>query len=233
MKRRTFLGAGAALFVSACAVPPRGGVASTDAAQVPAPQWRTGDSWTYSRTDGFNGLPRGELTRTVESVDGKGLRLVTRSDAGTLIDDALFTAPGIELSGTLSEDGPVKGRFSEPLRVSDFPLAPAKAWQQALVRTDGNGFHTQISLSVRIEGWEDVRAADRLWRALVIRRIFVLGQKNAFSGITRREEVEWYVPEVRGAARIQVTEYMISRRTRSDWAPGDRFLADLARFSAG
>jgi hypothetical protein len=169
----------------------------------------------------------------VESVDGKGLRLVTRTETGALLDDALFASPGIELSGTLSEDGPVKGSFSAPLRVSDYPIAPGKSWQQSLVRTDANGLHTQMHLSVRIEGWEEVRAADKSWRALVIRRTFMLGQKTAFTGILQREELEWYVPELRGAARIQVTEYTVSRRTRSDWEPGDRFLYVLEGFRAG
>ena len=46
MKRRTFLAAGGAILASACATPPRGGF---DATEVPAPQWRVGDSWTFRR----------------------------------------------------------------------------------------------------------------------------------------------------------------------------------------
>lgn len=227
MKRRTFLAAGSALLLSACATPPRGGF---DATEVPAPQWRVGDSWTFRRTDGYNGLPRGVLTRTVESVDRNGIRFVTRNETGSVLDDALFESPGVELSGTLSEDGPVKGRFTPPLRMADYPLVSGKQWRQSLVRTDANGFRTPMSASVRIEGWEQAHAGDRSYRALVIRRNLMLGPKDSFSGILHREEVEWYVPELRGAARMRVAEVINARRTVYAWKPGDRFLYALETF---
>lgn len=232
MKRRTFLAAGSALLLSACATPPRGGFEATE---VPAPRWRVGDSWTFRRTDGYNGVPRGVLTRTVESVDQKGIRFVTRNEAGSVLDDALFESPGIEISGTLSEDGPVTGVFTPLLRVYDYPLVSGKEWRQSLVRTDANGFRTAMSVSARVEGWEDVRAGDKSYRALVIRRNFILGPKNAFLGsmywgIPYREEVEWYVPALRGAARIQVTEFINTLRTMHTWMLGDRFLYALENF---
>lgn len=232
MKRRTFLTAGSALVLSACATPPRGGF---DATEVPAPQWRVGDSWTFRRTDGYNGVPRGVLTRSVESVDQNGIGFVTRNEAGSVLDEALFESPGIEISGTLSEDGPVKGVFTPPLRMVDYPLASGKEWRQSLVRTDANGFRTPMTASVRIEGWEQARAGDKSYRALVIRRNFILGPNNAFIGsmyygILHREEVEWYVPELRGAARMQVTEFINTRRTRHAWVSGDRFLYALEMF---
>ena len=227
MKRRTFLTASSALLLSACATPPRGGF---DATEVPAPQWRVGDSWTFRRTDGYNSLPRGVLTRTVESVDRNGIRFVTTNEAGGVLDDALFESPGIEKSGTLSEDGPVKGVFTPPLRIYDFPLVSGKRWRQSLVRTDANGFRTGTSVSVRIEGWEEARAGDKGYRALVIRRNFMLGPKDSFSGILYREEVEWYVPELRGAARMQVAEVISARRNVHARIPGDRFLYALEVF---
>ena len=227
MKRRTFLTASSALLLSACATPPRGGF---DATEVPAPQWRVGDSWTFRRSDGYNSLPRGVLTRTVESVDRNGIRFVTTNEAGGVLDDALFESPGIEKSGTLSEDGPVKGVFTPPLRIYDFPLVSGKRWRQSLVRTDANGFRTGTSVSVRIEGWEEARAGDKGYRALVIRRNFMLGPKDSFSGILHREEVEWYVPELRGAARMQVAEVISARRNVHARIPGDRFLYALEVF---
>ena len=229
MKRRTFLAAGSALLLSACATPPRG---SFDATVVPAPQWRVGDSWTFRRTDGYNGVPRGVLTRLVESVDKNGIRFVTRNEVGSVLDEAQFESPGIEISGTLSEDGPVKGVFSPHLRVVDYPLVSGKEWRQSIIRTDANGFRTPMAASVRIEGWEQARAGGKSYRALIVRRNFVLGEKDpfvgsSFSGILHREEVEWYVPELRGAARIQVTEFIL---TRHAWIPGDRFLYALENF---
>jgi hypothetical protein len=230
MKRRTFLSAGGALLLSACAAPPRGGLEATE---VPAPQWRVGDSWTFRRTDGFNGVPRGVLTRTVESVDQAGIRFVTRNETGNVLDEALFESPGIELSGTLSEDGPVRGVFTPHLRMHDFPLVSGKQWRQSLVRTDANGFRTPMTVSMRVEGWEEARAGDKNYRALVIRRNLVLGPKDPFHGILHREEIEWYVPELRGAARMQVTEFIDTRRMLHAWYPGDRFLYALEMFRLG
>ena len=188
MKRRTFLAAGSTLLLSACATPPRDGF---DATEVQVPRWRVGDSWTFRRTDGYNGVPRGVLTRTVESADQNGIRFVTRNEAGNVLDEALFESPGIEKSGTLSEDGPVKGVFTPPVRMYDFPLVSGKEWRQSLVRTDANGFRIPITASVRIEGWEEARAGDKSYSALVIRRNFILGPKDSFvgssySGETRR-----------------------------------------------
>ncbi len=227
MKRRAFLAAAGALAVSACATPPLG---SPDASSVPAPAWRAGDRWTYRRTDGYNGLARGVLTRTVESADARGIRFVTRNENGIVLDDARFGSPGIQVSGTLSEDGPVRGAFNPPLRMYDFPLFSGKQWRQSLVRTDAWGFRTFMRASVRVEGWEDVRAGDRTHRAIVIRRSLVLGPKDEFSGVLYREELEWYAPELRGAAHKRTDEMIDTWDDVISWLPGDRFVYALESF---
>jgi hypothetical protein len=58
----------------------------------------------------------------------------------------------------------------------------------------------------------------------------MLGPKDSFSGILYREEVEWYVPELRGAARMQVAEVISARRNVLARIPGDRFLYALEVF---
>ncbi len=227
MKRRSFLTAASALGLLACATPPRG---SFDATQVPAPNWRLGDSWTFRRTDGYNRVPRGMLTRSVDSIDGNGIRIVTRHDAGPVLDDAMFASPGIELSGTLSENGPVTGVFTPHLRMYDFPLYSGKAWQQSLVRTDANGFRTSMTVSVRVEGWEEAHAGGKTYRALVIRRDFMLGPRDPFSGPLHREELEWYVPELRGPTHMRTVEYLRKWGRRFTWIPSDRFVYELEAF---
>lgn len=204
MDRRTFLAAGGALALGACATPPRGVFEST---AVPAPQWRAGDSWTFRRTDGYNGLERGVLTRTVEAADPTRIRFVTRDEHGRVLDDALFEAPGVEVSGTLSENGPVAGTFTPRLIQYDFPLASGKQWRQDFTRTDANGYRIGATASTHVEGWEDVGARDKTRRALVIHRSFMLGPKNPFTRPLNREEVEWYAPDLRGPARLRVYEW--------------------------
>ena len=227
MKRRYFLTAGGALTLFACATPPRG---SFDAAQAPAPDWRVGDSWTFRRTDGFNNVPRGMITRSVDSIDQDGIRIVTRNDAGIALDYAMFPSPGVELSGTLSEDGPVRGVFMPHLLMYDFPLYSGKTWQQSLLRTDANGLRTFMTVSVRVDGWEAIRAGGATHRALVIRRTFMLGPRDPFSGPLHREELEWYAPELRGAAHMRTKEYLVSWHRRFTWIPGDRFIYQLEAF---
>ncbi len=227
MKRRAFLTAAGALAVSACATPPLGVFL---AAEVPAPAWRSGDRWTYRRTDGYNGVPRGVLTRTVESADAGGIRFVTRDETGIVLDDALFGSPGVQTSGTLSEDGPVRGAFTPALRMYDFPLYSGKQWGQSLVRADAQGFRTLMRASVRVEGWDDARAGGSLHRSIVIRRNLVLGPKDPFSGILYREELEWYAPDLRGAAHKRTDEHIYTGEEAFAWLPGDRFVYALESF---
>lgn len=226
MDRRTFLTAGGALALAACAAPPRGAIDST---QVSAPQWRAGDSWTHRRSDGYNGLPRGVLTRTVEAVDARSMRFVTRDEHGRLLGDALFESPGVQVSGTLSENGPVVGTFTPRLLQYAFPLASGKQWRQEFIRTDANGFRTYASASTRIEGWEDVGAKGKTYRALVIHRTFMLGKKDAFTDPLNREEIEWYAPELRGPARLRVYEWYTTTPGHFTHR-GDYFLYALESF---
>ncbi|MGB7541731.1 MAG: hypothetical protein WBM28_06930 [Burkholderiales bacterium] len=226
MKRRTFLASGSALLLSACATPFLGNVNATE---VPAPRWRAGDNWTFRRTDGFNGLPRGVLTRTVESVEQDVVRFVTRNETGIVLDEALFAFPGAEVSGTLTEYGPAWGTFTPPLRMYDFPLISGKEWRQSVVRTDAGGFRSFVDASIRTEGWEEGRAGDKTYQALVIRRNLVLGPTDPFFGILHREELEWYVPELRGAMKMRISEY-ISSRSMLHLLPGDRFHYALESF---
>jgi hypothetical protein len=229
MDRRTFLHAGGALALAACATPRRG---EFEAAAVPAPQWRVGDSWTFRRTDGYNGLPRGVLTRRVESIDPGGIRFITVDEIGRVHDDALFESPGIEVSGTLSEDTPRIGTFAPPLRMYEFPLVSGKEWRQAVHRTDSNGYRIYMTASIGVEGWEEVRAGDKAYRALVIRRTFMLGPGYSYPYFRNlnREEVEWYVPELRSPARIRTYEWYPPHAGGLGIYPGNFFHDALESF---
>lgn len=234
MDRRTFLYASSALVLSGCATKPRGVYEITE---VPAPVRRVGQQWVYKRTDGYNGLPRGTLTRKVQSIDSSGMLITIRDERGRALDDAMFNAPGIQLSGTLTEDGPMTGRFSSPWRRYDFPLVANKRWADNfyLQRTDLGGTRNYINVSTRAEGWESVEAAGKTWKALVLSRFFNLGQKDFWSGNMSRSEVEWYAPEVQGPVRLIVTEEYFTRPGQVVGIPdnGNRFNYVLESFSLG
>jgi hypothetical protein len=229
MDRRAFLSAGGALALAACAAPLRGDYEGT---VVEAPQWRAGDSWTFRRIDGYNGLPRHVLTRTVSAVSPSGVRFVTVDEDGATHDDALFDAPGVQASGVLSEDGPIAGMFEPRLVVYDFPLHSGKDWRQGLYRIYGSGFRSYLSHRSRAEGWEDVAVGGRTYRALIISRFFNLGPRDSFTPYRPlyREETEWYVPELRGPVGLRTNEWYPAPPGHMFSWPGDRFVYTLESF---
>ena len=225
--RRQFLSAGAALALSACATTPLGKLGSE---VVPAPTWRPGQSWTYRRTDAYNGLDRGALDRAVESITDKDIRVVTRYANGRLQEDALFASPGIQLSGTLSEDGYVVGAFDPPLIRYAFPLVSGKRWEQRITRTDSNQSRYHLVAWTQVEGWEDVQVNKRTYRALVVRRTMVLGPTPPEDLELHREELEWYVPELGTCARQRIYEWTV---TLLGIEPGYRLNLELDAFKPG
>ncbi len=230
--RRAFLLAGGAALLGACAPRP---VGVHQATEVPAPTWRVHDRWTYRRTDLYRGLDAGTLTREVVARGADGvLQVVTRDQAGRVLDDARFTAPGLLVSGTLSEDGPVAGSFAPPIELYAFPLASGKAWRQSFTRTDSGGLRRPGSVAASAEGWETVRAAGREHRALAIRRRWNLGPKDSFHGELFRSELEWYAPEVGGAVRLSVSESFFERPNQvlGEMMPGARYLYELVSVTA-
>jgi hypothetical protein len=107
-----------------------------------------------------------------------------------------------------------------------------KAWRQTFNRTDSGGLRHYSTVASSAEGWESVRAADREYRALAIRRSWNLGPKDSFHGDTLRSELEWYAPEVRGPVRLSVSEVYFERPSRvlREMLPGLRYLYELVSF---
>lgn len=223
--RRTFLAASGALAMSACATTPLGRPEPT---QVPAPRWSVGESWTYRRTDAYNGLDRGVVTRTIESIAKNGIRVVSRRANGAVTDDALFASPGIQISGTLSEDGFVVGTFAPYLRLYDFPLVSGKRWVQDMTRTDSNQSRYYLAASTGVEGWEEVPVGGRTYLAIIVRRTLRLGPTFVSRGDLLREELEWYVPELGAGARLRISEWEVFLKHIE---PGYRLSVQLESFT--
>jgi hypothetical protein len=203
--RRTFLVAGGALTLSACATTPLGSPESTE---VAAPRWSPGDSWSYSTMDGYNGLDRGIVTRTVQSVGADGIRVVKLYRGGAVAEDELFESPGVQIAGMLSNEGPYHGGTFDPHLIRyDFPLRSGKAWAQTLWRTDANKSRYYSTASTRVEGWEDVQSGGKTYRAIIVRRTMYVGESYTQGGRLHREELDWYVPELRAYARQRIFEW--------------------------
>jgi hypothetical protein len=230
--RRRFIVASGALLLSACATRQGG---TYEVAEVPAPSWRVGDRWTYRRTDYYTKLDAGTVTREVTALSPDGIRIATRTLDGRLLDDATYSSPGIETVGNLSEDSPIAGRLNPPFERYVFPLTSGKQWRQSMTRTDRNGFNNPLWANTRVEGWETVKVAGRDVRAIRVRREFNLGPKDPFTGNLHRTEIEWYAPDLRGPARIQVEEWFFENRNKvlQSMRPGARYLYELESFTAG
>jgi len=238
MDRRSFLVSAGALALAGCAMrpAPRGVYELTE---VPAPTYRVGDRWIYKRTDGYNGLPRGTLTREVRAVEENGIRIVTQDEHGHILDDARYEAPGLQLAGTFTEDGPMFGRCQTPFREYDFPLVAGKEWRDAfyLDRDDPGGIRNYVTASLYAEGWEDIQVAGQSFHALVLRRSLNLGEKSFWYGTMYRYETEWYVPALRSFARMETIEEYYDRSGGGrrgggggGLRNGDRFLWELESF---
>ena len=229
--RRKFLTASGALAIAGCATRPLG---TYETAEVPAPTWRVGDRWTYQLTDFYTRLDVGTVTREVISVGPNGYRITTLTAEGRLLDDAVYTAAGIQAAGNLSEDSQtVAGTLAPPFERYAFPLTSGKEWRQYITRTDAGGFRNPVWTNTRVEGWETIQAGGRTVRAILIRRDLNLGPKDPFHGDLYRWEVEWYAPELRGTARLQMDEWYFERRTdyTRGTLPGARYSYELVSFA--
>jgi hypothetical protein len=231
--RRRFLATSAAFLAAGCATEGRS-LGTLESTQVPAPAWRMGDRWTYRRTDFYTKLDAGTVTREVVAADDKGIRVMSRTLDGKVLDEAVYASPGIQVSGNLSEDSQaIAGTLKPPYERYAFPLTSSKRWQQTISRTDPGGMHYRVLATTHVQGWETIKAANRDMRAIIIRRDFNLGPKDPFQGDLYRYEIEWYAPELRGPARLQIEEWYFEYRDmrKMSQMPGARYLYQLDSFS--
>ena len=199
-----------------------------DSTEIGAPAWKVGQNWRFKRTDSYTNLPRGTLTRSVTAAEAGRIRIETINENGVLLDDAIFTEPGIQVAGTLSEEGPIIGRIDTRWRRYDFPLVSGKRWSDNFYidRTDNQGTRNYVQLTTRVEGWEDVDVAGRPYRAVILRRNWNLGPRSFFNGLLYRDEIEWYVPRLGAPARWKTYEEYYERRhaIMGPMLKGDSFL---------
>jgi hypothetical protein len=231
--RRRFLSAAGALALAGCATKPLGIAEPTS---VPAPDWKVGDIWTYKRTDAYTKLDAGSpVARRVVESGSAGIRVAETTASNTFINNALYANPNAMLFGTLSEFGPMTGRFEPPLRYYDFPLVSGKTWYQALNRIDSGGFSYYMTINGSVEGWDTLEVAGRRVRAIAIRRYFLLGQLPPGLGMSLgnsfRWDTEWYAPEIGSFVHLDRHErYQPDRNRLMDEAPSDWYLWQIESF---
>lgn len=202
------------------------------AAQVAAPALRTGDTWTYQGINNYNRLPIGTWTRAVVAA-GPAIRVENRTE-GRVASEALFTSPGTLESGVLSDTA--RGTMQPALQLMPFPLAEGQSWSQKVVRTDpATRQPREMLIRGWVRGWETVKVPAGEFKALKVERTIFLGDHTEFVGRTERTETEWYVPELRGPAKIVVFEEFCERRYSCgrSYMPGVRETYELTAFKPG
>jgi hypothetical protein len=232
--RRAFIAAAGAWAFAGCATRSLG---TPEATVVPPPEWRTGDAWQYRRSDGYTKLDAGSpVTRRVAEVGKAAIRVPETTAWGTFVSDALWANPSDMISGTLSEQGPLTGRFDPPLRFYDFPLASGKRWGQQLHRIDSAGFRYFMTLEGWVEGWDTLAVGGRNVRVIAVRREMLLGllppSLGTNVGNVYRSDTEWYAPELGSFVRLNQMERWQPNRGQFGTAPGNWFVWQMERVGA-
>jgi hypothetical protein len=202
-------------------------------AQIQAPSYRAGESWTYREINGYNNIERATVVREVVQAEGT-VRIVTRLADGKLINDAVYPTPGALASGALNDRA--RGTYAPSLPMYPYPLAEGQRWSNRVVRNDEVWKERRPTrIDGRIHGWETVRVPMGEFKALRIQRIIYVGDHDPFRGETTREEIEWYVPDLKMPVKLLVREYF--REPPFDFPnyiqSGDWFIHELTAVKRG
>lgn len=207
MKRPFILSA--LLLLAGCATPlpqtPPPGVP----AQVPAPEIRVGDEWTYSVRDGFTGLDRGsQRYRVTEAGSDRIVIAVSREGAGDEIHvyDRQWNwlrRPATNLQAFA---------YSPAYQAFAFPLAAGRTWKARLTATDpADGRRFPLTIDGAVLGWERVKVPAGEFDALKVRRyVFFDYWEHTVRGRSEIVEHEWYAPAVKQAVRREATAKYLS-----------------------
>ncbi len=183
-------------------------LAAAAASPVEAPAYVRGEAWNYHEVEGYSRLPLRSLHREVASVDGGAVRIAERAsrpDAADVSEEWLYSSAGVLAAGSLSERA--RGSLQPALQLLPFPLFEGKTWSQTVVRSDPSSREPRtVTLKGKVLGWETVKVPVGDFLALKIRREFSLGDQETFRTQTRRTEYEWYVPQLKAAARMEIWE---------------------------
>ena len=180
-------------------------LSSLAGAQVQAPNFRPGESWTYREINGYNNLERATVVREVVQADGS-LRIVTKFGDGKLISDSVYSAPGALKNGAVNERA--RGTFEPSLALYRYPLSEGQRWSEKVTRVDETWRERRaVRVDGRVHGIETVRVPMGEFKALRIERTIYVGDQDPFRSETTRHEIEWYVAELGMPVKLQVREF--------------------------
>ena len=132
-------------------------------------------------------------------------------------------------------------RFAPAFPAYAYPLAPGKTWYTVINATDPVTQRTyRVHTRGRVLGWERVRVPAGEFDALKVERYVYAGNSDAVRSQETIIETDWYVPELKRAARSQASsEHFDNSRGGGDTGGGeyplrvrgDWLVAELVRYS--
>ncbi|HXF67522.1 MAG TPA: hypothetical protein VNK67_12605 [Burkholderiales bacterium] len=205
--KRAFLFSTALL--AACAAPLPQQPPAGMPAQVPAPEVRAGDTWTYRVRDAYTGLPRGEQSYRVAEVAAQRVKVIAELE-GAAREEQLYDRhwnwlrrPATNLQSF---------EYSPAYPAFDFPLAAGKRWSAQVIATDpADGRRFPVSIHAQVLGWERVKVPAGEFDALKVKRqvffdYWVLGVR----GRSEIVEYDWYAPAVKQVVRREASSMYLS-----------------------
>ena len=190
----------AVLLLSACAAPLPQTPPSGVSAQVPAPQIRVGDEWTYTVRDGFTGLPRPTERHRVAEARGDQLIVAVTRD-GIAEEFQIYDARWNWIKRPATNMQVFE--YQPAYQALAFPLAAGANWHATSTATDpATGKRFPVRIDGTVLGWERVRVPAGEFDALKVRRVvFLMYHDPSVRERSEIIEIEWYAPAVRQAVR--------------------------------
>ena len=184
--------------------------AIAQAQDVPRPDVKAGDSWTFRRVEyETNAVTAVFVTRATFAND-RVIHLVSNREGGEKEVDSIFTAEWNQVSSANS------GIFEPHQDIFRFPLRPGNTHEARYeVKFPQQGaYQVRQERKVRVAGWEEVTVPAGRFRALRVESEGTFQRLDrSLSGTVK--EVMWYVPEVK--RYVKWTFESSSRRGRIQW----------------
>jgi hypothetical protein len=187
-------------------------LAQDGARRIESPGVRVGDTWMFSKIDGWQGALEEVSVNVVKRSDSSGIVMESSSLDGSSVAKILRTGA----FNLVRIEAPAFTQKAEPFYPNySFPLYVGKTWggKVALSNTKQPGVEVTAYLRGKAVGWEMVTVPAGNYLALKLRmegRYDARGPGGFWDGTI--EDTLWYAPEVRNAVRYEYIDYFDGKR---------------------
>lgn len=180
-------------------------------AQVPRPDVKVGDSWTYRRMDYDAGQPRGLYVMRVVFAARGVIQVVSAYGRKEGEVDTTYTEDWNAVTTVGRVFNPHTGWFKFPLQVGDTYKA---AFEVIVPKKEAS---SRQERDVKVVGWEEVDVPAGKFRALkIVSEGHFQRIDNTHLGGTSRNVI-WYVPEVKRWVKITLENRPTTGRGKGEF----------------